>query len=47
MKYFLIGFAIWFMLGWFPQFVKAWLLEIRYKLEKRKASRDDKWIYEL
>ena len=47
MKYFLIAFAIWFTAAWFPQFVKGWINVIRFKLAKRKAKKDDKWIYKI
>lgn len=47
MKYFLIALAIWFMAAWFPQFVISWIGKIRFKLAKRKAKKDDKWIYEI
>lgn len=45
MKYFLIGFGVWFLLAWFPQFVKAWIIQAKIKREKKKASENDKWMY--
>ena len=47
MKYFLIGFGIWFMLAWFPQFVRAWIIDIRLLWKRKHANRDEKWIYEV
>ena len=46
MKYFLIGFAVWFAIAWLPQFIRAWFLEIVYQWEKKHAKRDKKWMYE-
>ena len=46
MKYFLIGFVIWFALGWFPQLVKAWIVNFKVWRAKKKAKKCDLWIYE-
>lgn len=45
MKYFLIGFAIYFAIAWLPQFVRAWVLDIRYKFAKKRANENDEWMY--
>lgn len=47
MKLFLIGFAAWFIAAYGIQLIKAWVLEIRYRREKKRASRDEQWIYEI
>jgi hypothetical protein len=47
MKYFLIGFAIWFMVAWGTQFLKAWFMEIRFNREKKRAKGSDRWVYEI
>ena len=46
MKYFLIGFAVWFAIAWLPQFIRAWVMDIRIWWEKKHAKRDKKWMYE-
>ena len=45
MKGFLIGFVIWFFFAFGIQFINAWLLEIRYKWEKKHAPKDKEWQY--
>lgn len=45
MKYFLIGFAIYFAIAWLPQLIKAWAIKIRYRLAKKRACEDDEWIF--
>lgn len=45
MKWVLIGLGVWFLLAWFPQFVKAWIIQAKIKREKKKASENDKWMY--
>ncbi len=45
MKWVLIGFGVWFLVAWFPQFVKAWIIQAKIKREKKKASENDKWMY--
>ena len=47
MKYFLITFAVWFLAAWFPQFVISWIGKIRFRRAKRKAQKDDMWIYKI
>ena len=47
MNYFLIGFVIWFMLGFGIQLIKAWIWEIGFQWKKRHAKGDDKWTYEI
>lgn len=47
MKYFLLGVAVWFALTWFPQFIKAWFIGIRYRRAKKRVDSDDKWAYEV
>ena len=47
MKYFLIGFAVWFFLAFGTQFIKAWIMELRFKRAKKHAKRSKKWMYEL
>ena len=46
MKLFLIGFAVWFVLGFGIQFIKAWFWEIVFKRKKKRASQEDQWLYE-
>lgn len=47
MKYFLIGFAVWFALAWLPQFIKSWFVDISLWWKRKHANEDDKWIYEI
>ena len=47
MKYFLIGFGIWFIVTWFPHFLKAWFLNIRLWRKRKHANHNEKWIYEV
>ncbi|MBQ5930004.1 MAG: hypothetical protein IIX02_04350 [Clostridia bacterium] len=47
MKYFLIGFAVYFAVAWLPQFARCWINGIRYKIGKKKAKPCDKWAYEI
>ena len=47
MKYFLIGFAVWFAVVWFPWFVRSWINDIKFMIGKKKAKQRDKWIYEI
>ena len=46
MKYFLIGFAIWFAITWFPWFIKAWVIDISLWWKRKHAYYEDKWMYE-
>lgn len=50
MKDFLIGFAIgfglWFLLAWIPQFARSWINAIRFRIARKKAKPGDKWIFE-
>lgn len=45
MKWVLIGFGVWLLVAWLPQFVKAWIIQAKIKREKKKASENDKWMY--
>ena len=47
MKYFLIGLAIWLVGTWLPWFVKSWVTEWKIKRAKKRASREDKWMYDI
>jgi hypothetical protein len=47
MKYFLIGFAIWFALAWLPQLIKSWFKDIRMRWKRKHCNHNDKWIYEM
>ena len=47
MKYFLIGLSIWFALAWLPAFIKSWATGIRIWWAKKRASRDEQWMYEM
>lgn len=47
MKYFLIGFAIWFAGAWLPQFIKSWIVDIRLWWKRKHCNGNDKWIYNL
>lgn len=47
MKYFLIGFAIWFAIAWLPQFVKSWITDWKIKRAKKRANPNDAWKYEF
>ena len=46
MKYFLIGIAVWFVLGFVVAFIKGWYWEIVFKRKKKRASQEDQWLYE-
>lgn len=46
MKYFLIGFAVWFMIGYGIPLIKAWIWNIGFWWKKKHAVRDDQWMYE-
>jgi hypothetical protein len=45
MKY-LIGVAVWFVLGFGIQFIRAWITEIRIWWAKKHASDEHQWMYE-
>ena len=47
MKYFLIGFAVWFALGFGIQLIKAWVLQIKFAWKRKHADDNDKWVYEV
>lgn len=47
MKYFLIGFAIWFALAFLPQLIKAWIWEAIFQWKKRHYKGDDAWTYHI
>ncbi len=47
MKYFLIGFAIYFAVMWLPWFVRGWVAEWQYRRAKKRADEDDEWMYEV
>lgn len=47
MKYFLVGFAVWFAVTWFPWFIKSWVTNIKIWWAKKHASRNDQWMYEF
>ena len=46
MKYILFGIAVWCMLGFGVAFIKAWFWELVFRWKKKRAIRDDKWLYE-
>ena len=47
MKYFLIGFAIWFAGAWLPQFIKSWIVDIKMLWGRKHYKGDDQWIYHI
>ena len=47
MKYFLIGFAVYFALAWLPQLAKYWWFRIVYAWKRKHADHDEKWLYEV
>ena len=47
MKYFLVGVAVWFILGFGIQFIKSWLWGIVFKWNKNRTNRDEQWMYEI
>ena len=47
MKYFLIGFALWFAIGWLPQLVRAWIIEAHLAYQRKHYKGDDAWTYHM
>lgn len=46
MKYILFGIAVWFTIGYGIAFIKAWFWNLVFRWNKKRASRDDQWMYE-
>lgn len=46
MKYILIGIAVLFTLGFGVALIKAWFWELVFRWKKKRASREDQWLYE-
>ena len=42
-----IGLAVAFIVGFALQFIKAWIMEIKYQYKKRHHDRKEDWIYNL
>ena len=47
MKYFLTGMALSLIVGFGLQLIKGWFVRIRYIRDRKRANRDDKWLYEF
>lgn len=43
----LIGIAIYLTLALIIPLFKAWATVIKIKMESKKASHDEKWVYEI
>ena len=47
MKYFLIGFSIYFAIAWMPQLIMAWIIDIRFWWKGKHDKSDDDWTYKI
>lgn len=47
MKYFLLGLVVWFVVAWFPHFIKAWFINLKFRREAKKANSNNIWMYEV
>ena len=47
MKAFLIGLAIYFVLAWLPQLMRAWWLQLKYHVKRKRATDEERWMYEV